>query len=132
MLKVMEGGKLSMTTTPPLNGDGAAAALVDTVTLVGTGQVRKAAGSKQPVVLSAAAIEARLQLLNPVMSHPLVTRLHCTIAGVQGRLLAQASKVKRRRFELEVSIYRGCDADDARGRIGMRRRQARQEEARQG
>ena len=129
-LKVMEGGKLSMTTTPP-QGDGAAAALVDTVTLVGTGQARKAAGSKQPVVLSAAAIEVRLQLLNPVMSHPLVTRFHCTVAGVQATDF-QATKVKRRRSELEVSIYRVCDADAQGRRAAMRRCQARQEEARQG
>ena len=128
-LKLMEGGKLSMTTKPP-EGDGAAAALVDTVTLVGTGRARKAAGSKQPVVLSAAAIEARLQLLNPVMSHPLVTRLHCTVAGVQGQLRAQASKVKRRRLAFEVSIYRACNAGARRA--AMRSGQGDQAEARQG
>ena len=71
-VELLEDGKLSMTTTPP-EGDGGATRLVDIVTLVGAGQGCKAAGSKQPVVLSAAAIEVMLQLPNPVTAHPLVT-----------------------------------------------------------
>lgn len=58
--------------TPP-EGDGGATRVVGIVTQVGMGRGRKAAGSKQPVVLSAAAIEVRLQLPNPVTAYPLVT-----------------------------------------------------------
>ena len=71
-VELLEDGKLSMTTTPP-EGDGGATRVVGIVTQVGMGRGRKAAGSKQPVVLSAAAIEVRLQLPNPVTAYPLVT-----------------------------------------------------------
>lgn len=71
-VELLEDGKLSMTTTPP-EGDGGATRVVGIVTQVGMGPGRKAAGSKQPVVLSAAAIEVRLQLPNPVTAYPLVT-----------------------------------------------------------